>query len=167
MVVRRSPRQNKVVGTKTNGESVHGINTGIPLIRPMSKTEGQRNQQRHLAEQVRAFVVKHMFCKIKFIRNDAHEAMKMVLDHEQVPQEQHYAFQTAYTYAFNFALNSKQSTCETACKKYAVDETLPKFKEGKLFTIEELCKLRRAETKRKNEAFFWFLGNFLESVCGA
>jgi hypothetical protein len=27
-----------------------------------------------------------------------------------------------------------------------------------LFTIEELCKL---------EAFFWFFGNFLESVCGA
>ena len=48
-----------------------------------------------------------------------------------------------------------------------VDETLPKFKEGKLFTIEELCKLRRTETKRKKEAFFWFFGKFLESVCGA
>ena len=69
---------------------------------------------------------------------------------------------------FNFALNSKQSTCETAGKKCVVDETLLKFKkEGTLFTIEELCKLRRAETKRKKEAFFWFLGNFLESLCGA
>jgi hypothetical protein len=37
----------------------------------------------------------------------------------------------------------------------------------KLFRIEELCKLRRAETKRNKEAFFWFFGKFLESMCGA
>jgi hypothetical protein len=55
---------------------------------------------------------------------------------------------------FNFALNSKRSTCDTAGKKCEVDETLPKFKkEGKLFTIEELCKLGRAESKRKKKAF--------------
>ena len=92
------------------------------------------NQQRLIAEQVRAFVANHMFCKIKFIRNDAmvHDAMKMVMDHEQVSQEQPYAFQTVYTYyAFNFALNSKQSTCETTGKKCVVDETLPKLKRQK------------------------------------
>ena len=173
MAVRRSPQQNKVAGTKTNGESVHGINTGITLIHPMSNTEGgQRNQQRHIVERVRAFVVNHIFCRIKFIRNDAmvHEAMKMVMDHEQVPQEQRYAFQTVYTScAFNFALNSKQSACETAGKKCVVDETLPKFKKegNKLFTIEKLRKLKQAETKRKKEAFFWFFGEFLlEFVCG-
>jgi hypothetical protein len=45
---------------------------------------------------------------------------------------------------------------------------LPRFKkERKLFTIEELCKLRQVETKRKKKAFLRFLGNFLESVCGA
>jgi hypothetical protein len=65
---------------------------------------------------------------------------------------------------FNFALNSKRSTCDTAGKKCEVDDTLlPKFKEeGKLFTIEELCKLRRVETKHKKKGFFWFLGNFWE-----
>jgi hypothetical protein len=54
-------------------------------------------------------------------------------------------------------------------KKYVVDEMWPKFKKQgkKLFTIEELCKLRRAETEREMEAFFWFIGEFLESVCGA
>jgi hypothetical protein len=36
---------------------------------------------------------------------------------------------------------------------------------GKSFTIEELCKLGRAETKREMEAFFWFFGEFLKSVC--
>ena len=56
---------------------------------------------------------------------------------------------------FKFALNSKQTTCETAGKKCVVDETLLKFKkERKLFTTEELCKLRRAETKRKKELSF-------------
>ena len=96
MAVRRSPQRNKVAGPKTNGESVHGINTCITLICPLSKTEGQKNKQWHIAERVRAFVVNHMFLKIKFIRNDAmvHEAMKMVMDHEQVPQEQRHAFQT-------------------------------------------------------------------------
>ena len=70
---------------------------------------------------------------------------------------------------FNFALNSKRSTCETAAKKCVVDETWPKFKkQGKtLFTIKELCKLRQAETEREMEAFFWFFGEFLVSVCGA
>jgi hypothetical protein len=50
-----------------------------------------------------------------------------------------------------------------------VDETWPKFKKlgKKMFTIEELCKLRRAEIEREQEAFFWFFGEFLESVCGA
>ena len=50
-----------------------------------------------------------------------------------------------------------------------VDEMWPKFKKQgkKLFTIEELCKLRRAETEREMEAFFWFFGEFLVSVCGA
>ena len=36
---------------------------------------------------------------------------------------------------------------------------------GKLLPIEERCKLGRAETKREMEAFFWFFGEFLKSVC--
>jgi hypothetical protein len=40
-------------------------------------------------------------------------------------------------------------------------------KQGKeLFTVEELCKLRRAETDHEKEAFFWFFGSFLECVSG-
>jgi hypothetical protein len=35
-----------------------------------------------------------------------------------------------------------------------------------LFTIEELCKLRWAETERENESFFWFFGEFLSCVVG-
>jgi hypothetical protein len=45
---------------------------------------------------------------------------------------------------------------------------MPKFKEkGKeLFTMEELCKLRRAETEREKEASPWFFGEFLSCVVG-
>ncbi len=32
--------------------------------------------------------------------------------------------------------------------------------------MEELCKLRRAETKCEKEAFFWFFGKFLSCVVG-
>ena len=50
---------------------------------------------------------------------------------------------------FNFALNSKRSTCETAGKNCVVDETLLKFKkEGKLSTIEELGG-RKPSARRK------------------
>ena len=115
-------------GRKTNGESVHGVETGITLICPMLKAEGLRNQEVHIAERVRNVVINHLFCKIKFISNNAmvHEAMKMIMDHEQVPQERRYdVFQMVYTWTFNLALNSKQSTCETADKKCVVDETRP------------------------------------------
>ena len=45
---------------------------------------------------------------------------------------------------FNFALNSKQSTCETAAKKCVVDETWPKFKKqhlrGEILTSKIITK---------------------------
>jgi len=156
---------------KRNGESIRGSDKRVIVIRAMSKAEGLRNQEPHIAERVKAFVINRLFRKIKFVANDAmvHEAMTMIMDHENVPQHRRFEFQTIYTWTFNFALNSKRSTCETAGKKCVVDETWPKFKKlgKKLFTVEELCKLRRAETEREQEAFFWFFGEFLECVCGA
>jgi hypothetical protein len=57
---------------------------------------------------------------------------------------------------------------ETAGRKIVVDKTMPKFEEkGKeLFTMEELCKLRQAETELEKEAFLWFFGKFLSCVVG-
>ena len=73
-----------------------------------------------------------------------------------------------YESTFNDALNQKRGSCEQAGGGI-VRETIALFKESrkKLFTMEELvCKLRRLETEREKEAFFWFFGTFLESVCG-
>ncbi len=71
-----------------------------------------------------------------------------------------------YESVFNESLNAKRSTCETAGWKIVVDKTIPKFQEkGKeLFTMDELCKLRQAETECEKEAFFWFFGEFLSCV---
>jgi hypothetical protein len=80
---------------KTNGESILSIDRGFTLICPMSKAEGLRNQELHIAERVRAYIINRLFHKIKFVTNDAmvHEAMIMIMDNENVPQEQRYAFQ--------------------------------------------------------------------------
>ena len=80
------------------------------------------------------------------------EPMDWVLKHEKVPQEKHLMYWVVYESKYNESLNAKRSTCETAGRKIVVDKTMPKFQEkGKeLFTMEELCKLRRAEkTKQK------------------
>jgi hypothetical protein len=124
---------------------------GTILIRLMSKTEGQRNQQPHVALRVRAFVMNHLFHKIKFISNDAmvHQAMKLVMDNENVPQHQrYYAFQTVYTSTFNFGLNSKAHVRRQVRRLWWMKPG-PNLRREKLFTIEELCKLRWAETQHK------------------
>jgi hypothetical protein len=80
------------------------------------------------------------------------EAMDWVVKHEKVPQEKHLMYWVVYECLFKESLNAKRSTSETAERKIVVDKTMPKFQEkGKeLFTMEELCKLRRAEkTKQK------------------
>jgi hypothetical protein len=71
-----------------------------------------------------------------------------------------------YESTFNDALNQKRSSCEQAGGEI-VRATIALFEElGKeLFTMEELCKQRRSGTEREEEAFFWFFGTFLESVC--
>ena len=77
------------------------------------------------------------------------------------------SFQMVYTSTFNDALNQKRSLYKQAGGGI-VRETIALFKElGKeLFTTEELCKLRRSDMEREKDAFFWFFGTFLESVCG-
>lgn len=160
--------QRKSSGRKENGESTV-VNLDVP-IRGMSKSESRRNQQEYATQRIKAFVTSKVFRKIKFISNDdmLREAMDWVMKHEKVPQEKRLMYRVVYESVFNESLNAKRSTCETAGRKIVVDKTMPKFQEkGKeLFTMEELCKLRRAETEREKEASFWFFGEFLSCVVG-
>ncbi|KAI2493383.1 hypothetical protein MHU86_21165 [Fragilaria crotonensis] len=79
------------------------------------------------------------------------------MDHENVPEQQRGHFQMLYESVFNEALNTKQSSCEQSGGKI-VRDTIAKFKltGEELFTMDELCKLRRATTERELQAFYWF-----------
>ena len=161
--------QRKISRRKDNGESTVVAHLDVP-IRGMSKSESKRNQQEFATQRIKAFVTTKVFRKIKFISNDEmlREAMDWVMEREKVPRETRLTYRLVYESVFNDSLNAKRSTCETAGRMIVVDKTIPNFKEqGKeLFTIEELCKLRRAETEREKEAFFWFFGEFLSCVVG-
>jgi hypothetical protein len=129
---------------------------GIVQVRGMSKTESMRNQQKHVADRVRAFVKASVFRHIK-----------LVIDQEAVPPHQRGQFQMLYESVFSESLNTKRSSCEQAGGKI-VRESIVIFKdqgEEEFFTIDELCKLRRATTERERKAFFWFFGTYLECVC--
>jgi hypothetical protein len=139
-------------------------------VRGMSKTESMRNRQKHVGERVRTFVKCSIFRRIKFINSDMmfQKAFKLVIEQEAVPHHQRGQFQMLYESVFNEALNTKRSFCEQAGGKI-VRESIAIFKdqgEEEFFTIDELCKLRRATTERERKALFWFFGTYLECVCG-
>jgi hypothetical protein len=161
--------QRKSSGRKENGESTV-VNLDVP-IRSMPKSESRRNQQEYATQRIKAFVTSLVFHKIQVISNDdmLQEAMDWVMKHENVSQEKRIMYWVVYESVFNESLlNAKRSTCEMAGRKIVVDNMMPTFKEeGKeLFTMEELCKLRRAETEREKGASFWFFGKFLSCVAG-
>jgi hypothetical protein len=69
----------------TGRASILNLDAAIQ-IRGMSKTESLKNQQPHVAQQVRAFVKAELFRKIKFVNNDAmfQKAIDWVMDQENV-----------------------------------------------------------------------------------
>ena len=159
---------------KSTGKKVNGESTVVKLDVPtcgMSKSELRRNQQEHAIQPIKAFVTSKVFRKIKFISNDdlLQEAMDWVMKDEKVPQEKRLMYWVVYESVFNESLNAKRRSYETSERKIvAEDKMMPKFQEEdkELFTMEELCKLRRAETEREQEASFWFFGEFLSCVVG-
>jgi hypothetical protein len=71
-----------------------------------------------------------------------------------------------YESVFNEALNTKRSSCEQAAGKI-VRETIAQMENpNEFYTMNEICKLRRATTERERNAFFWFFGTFMDSVSG-
>ena len=59
----------------------------------------------------------------------------------------------------------KRSACEQSGGKI-VKDMLTTMEPDELFTVDELCKLRRATTEREKQAFYWFFSSFLDCVCG-
>ncbi|MGL6009651.1 MAG: hypothetical protein ACRC1D_09370 [Culicoidibacterales bacterium] len=162
-------RQTSLVTTQAKVSPLPVDSDELLNVRGMSRSESMKNRQKHVAERVRFYVKSVIFRKIKFINSDAmfQKAINLVMDHEDVPNHQRMRFRMLYESVFNEALNTKRSSCEQSGGKI-VREALSKFEESgeDFFSIEELTKLRRASTDRERNAFFWFYGTFLESVCG-
>jgi hypothetical protein len=165
----RTGRPASAAVRSTGGNSILNLDAPSIHIRGMSKTESLRNQQPHVAHRVRAFVKAELFRKIKFVNNDAmfQRAINLVMDRENVAHHQRGRFQMIYESTFNDALNQKRSSCEQSAGDI-VRESIVLLRESgsEMFTMEELCKLRRSQTEREQEAFLWFFGAYLESVCG-
>jgi hypothetical protein len=163
---------NEVVQRPTNDASSLRLELAGPMIiRGMSRSQSLQCQHRenHVAERIRTFVKSNLFRRIKFVNSDAmfEQAIRLVMDHERVGDQQRGQFQMLYESVFNEALNTKRSSCEQSGGKI-VRESIAKFAklEEEFFTMDELATLRRAKTDRERKAFFWFFGTFLECVCG-
>jgi hypothetical protein len=143
---------------------------GVTKVRGMSSKESSQMVQKHVAFRVRLYVQNDLFRHVKFINNDRmlQTAMKLVMDHEGVPENVRLKFHMLYESTFNVALNQKRSNCEQAGGKLVRKKMEQMKKNGEeLYTIEELCKLRRSGNEREQMAFYWFMSSFLECVCGA
>ena len=142
---------------------------GLIHIRGMSRTESMKCRQKFVTQRINTFVKAELFRRIKFIRSDETfiNAMQLVMDHEDVPPQHRLNFQRTYETVFHEALNTKRSACEQSGGKI-VHKTMAEFEKAgeEFFTMEELLKLRGANTERERKAFFWFFGTYLECVCG-
>ena len=137
-------------------------------LRGLTRKESMEKRQPHMAERVRHYVKSFIFRRIKFVNSDqmSQKALHLVMDHENVPTRNRETFYMLYDSVFNEALNTKRSSCEQAAGRIVRDSIAQLENPDDFFTFEELCKLRRATTERERNAFFWFFGKFMDSVCG-
>ena len=140
--------------------------------RGLSDTQAVLKAEKHVKHRIVAFIKSTIFRKIKFITSDRmfRKAFKYVLEFEQLTDPQKcFKFTATYESSFNRALNSKtRSSCEQAAG-VVVRKSMGEMKKNgdqEFYTIDELCKLRRAETEREKEAFYWFMSEFMECICG-
>ena len=138
-------------------------------VRGMSGSESPKYRERFVTQQVKTSVKATLFRMVKFINSNTsfQRAMKLVMDHKDVPPQHHINFQRIYDTVLNEALNSKRSACKQLGGKIA-RKTITKFeKAGEDFiTMDKGSKLRKASTDCKRKAFFWSFGTFLECVSG-
>jgi hypothetical protein len=171
--VTKKPAGRKQVTTEKLSES-SGVDVGDQVIlHVFTRKESMRRREAHVATRVRSYVKNVLFRNIKFVNSEQkiQQAMQLVMKFENIKEHKKMEFHQLYESVFNDALNTKRSACEQAGSKIVVDTvtrlaSLVENGEEELFTMEELCKLRRATTPREIDAFHWFFCEFLECVCG-
>ena len=88
------------------------------------------------------------------------------MDHKRMPEHKRGHLQMLYVSVFNETLNPKWSSCEQSSGKI-VRQAVAKneLTAGEdFFNTDELCKLKRATTEGKMQAFYWYFGTFLKCV---
>ena len=139
--------------------------------RGLSNTQAVLKAESHVKQRIIPYIKSVIFRKIKFITSPKmfSQAFRYVLKLEKITDPNKcFRFQTTYESCFNHALNTKRSSCEQAAGKL-VRKTMSEMKKDNIefYTMDELCKLRRAVTDRETEAFHWFISIFLGCICGA
>jgi hypothetical protein len=130
------------------------------------RIDGKR--QPHVADRVRHYVKSIIFRRIKFVNSNqmSHRALQLVMDHDNVPARNREKFYMLYDSVLKEALNTKRSLCEQTAGRIVREGIAQLENPGDFFTMEELCKLRRATTEWERDAFFWFFGTFMDRVSG-
>jgi hypothetical protein len=123
-------------------------------------------------ERIQVLVKTVIFWVVKFITCDKHmEKVMEVVIAQGKPLDAH-QFVRMYKTIATRALNTKRSTCKQLASEAVMK--LQKIKDNKdevepptYYFQVVLCKLRQSQTpEEKEEAFLWFVGEFLQTVCG-
>ena len=138
------------------------------FVHAYTRKESARYREPHVTTHVSSYVKNVMFRKIKFVNSEVmiQRAMNSLFKFENVKEHKKLHFHRVYETVFNDALNTKRSACEQAGGKIVKEALQSMGPDRSLFTVEELCKLRRSTTEREIHAFYWFFSTFLECVCG-
>ena len=121
-------------------------------------------------ERIQVLVKTVIFRAVKFITCDEHmeKVMAVVIAQEKPPDANH--FERMYKTIVTGALNTKRSTCAQLAQDAVMK--LLKIKDHRdeveppPYSFQVLCKLRQSQTPEEKEAFLWFVGEFLQTVCG-
>ena len=140
----------------------------MQLVHAYTRKESARYREPHVTTRVSSYVKNVMFRKIKFVNSEImiQRAMNSLFKFENVKEHKKLHFHRVYETVFNDALNTKRSACKQAGGKIVKAALRSMGPDRSLFTVEELCKLRRSTTEREIHAFYWFFSTFLECVCG-
>jgi hypothetical protein len=164
--------------SNTNGPflPLHGNESTIPMSaletskRALSYRSASGSQQRHVKCRIQTLVKNQIFRKMKFITSETMfwRMMQMIVDTEDPTDRDQ--FIRVYKSCVVGSLNTKRSTCEQAGsrivfellndKKYDDEDGRP------VYTVDTLCRLRQSSSPHEKEAFFWFIGKFVEAVSG-
>ena len=138
--------------------------------RHMSYRTARTATMKSTRERIQVLVKTVIFRAVKFITCDEHmeKVMEVVIAQEK-PIDAH-QFVRMYKTIVTGALNTKRSTCEQSASEAVMK--LLKIKDHKdeveppPYSFQVLCKLRQSQTREEKEAFLWFVGDFLQTVCG-